>query len=90
MEKKVKQRGAVIRAQGNQRGGITARVATDIMIEGEKVVLENGVAVKEAKNYIKSEYELRKAQLEALMANPKASPARIAKLQETLNNLKGH
>ena len=87
MEKKVKQRGAVIRACGNQRGGISAEAATDNMIEGEKDVLKSTYAATKAEDYKKSEYELRKAQLEALMANPKASPARIAKLQEILNNL---
>ena len=86
MEKKVKQRGAVIRACGNQRGG-TSEAATDNMIEGEKDVLKSTYEATKAEDYKKSEYELRKAQLEALMANPKASPARIAKLQEILNNL---
>ena len=87
---KEKKRGAVIGAKGNQRGGITAEAATDNMIEGEKDVLKSAEAVRKAKDYKKSEYELRKAQLEALMANPKASPARIAKLREIVDNLKVH
>ena len=90
MKKDVKKRGAVIGAKGNQRGGITAEAATDNMIEGEKDVLKSAEAVRKAKDYKKSEYELRKAQLEALMANPKASPARIAKLREIVDNLKVH
>ncbi len=87
MEKKVKQRGAVIRAQGNQRGGISAEVATENMMQGEKDVLKNAVAVKEAKNYIKSEYDLRKAQWEAAQKDPNTNPAYVAKLREILNNL---
>ena len=89
MEKKVKQRGAVMRVQGNQRGCITARVATENMMQGEKDVLKNAVAVKEAKNYIKSEYDLREAQLEAAEKDPNTNPAYVAKLREILNNLKG-
>lgn len=89
MEKKIKRRGAVLSAQGNQRGGVTAEGATENMMRGEKEQLKSAVAVKEAKDYKKSEYELRKAQLEAAMANPNADPVRIAKLQEIVNNLKG-
>lgn len=89
MAEKIKKRGAVLGAQGNQRGGITAEVATENMMRGEKVQLESSCAVKKAKDYKKSEYELRKAQLEAAMANPNADPVRIAKLQEIVNNLKG-
>ena len=85
---KEKKRGAVIRARGYQRGG-TSEDATENMMRGEKDVLKSAEAVKKAKDYKKSEYELRKAELEALMANPKASPARIAKLQEIVENLKG-
>lgn len=84
----MKEKKRVLRAHDNQRWG-TSEAATDNMIKGEKYVRESVEAAKEATSYKKSEYELRKAQLEALMANPKASPARIAKLQETLNNLKG-
>lgn len=86
---KEKKRGAVIRARDNQRLG-TSEAATDNMIEGEKDVLKSAEAVRKAKDYKKSEYELRKAELEALMANPKASPARIAKLREIVDNLKVH
>lgn len=90
MEKKVKQRGAVMRVQGNQRGWISSEVATEYMMQGEKDVLKNAVAVKEAKNYMKSEYELREAQLKAAMKDPNTNPERIAKLQEILNNLERH
>lgn len=89
MAEKIKKRGAVLSARGNQRGGMTAEAAQDNFIAAEKYQLDSSSAARKAKEYKKSEYELRKAQLEAAMANPNADPVRIAKLQEIVNNLKG-
>ncbi|MBQ8256143.1 MAG: hypothetical protein IJY99_04245 [Alphaproteobacteria bacterium] len=87
MTKDVKKRGAVLSARGNQRGGMTAEAAQDNFIAAEKYQLDSSSAARKAKEYKKSEYELRKAQLEELMANPKSDPKMVKKLQEIVSNL---
>lgn len=82
-----KKGGLTLRARSNQRGGISAETAHDNMIVSEKYLLDSSSAARKAKEYKKSEYELRKAQLEELMANPKADQKLVKKLQEIVTNL---
>lgn len=82
-----KKGGLTLRARSHQRGGISAEAAYDNMIVSEKYLLDSSSAARKAKEYKKSEYELRKAQLEELMANPKADQKLVKKLQEIVTNL---
>ncbi|MDW2958404.1 MAG: hypothetical protein R8M37_01165 [Alphaproteobacteria bacterium] len=87
MAKETKRQFFVLGARGNQRGGISAEVATENMIIEAKSQLESSNAARKAKEYKKTEYELRKKQLDELMANPKSDPKVIKKLQEIVSNL---
>lgn len=87
MAKETKRQFLVLGSRGNQRGGISAEIATENMIVESKSQLESSNAVRKAKEYKKTEYELRKKQLDELMANPKSDPKVIKKLQEIVSNL---